>query len=211
MPYEYRTLTEEQRQEVLAHRKAQGYPLHAPPHPYRKAGCYLLTAANYEHVHIMESPERRTAFQNRLLSAFQEIKADIVGWVILGNHYHILAGVESLDEVSLVLKHLHGSSSYEWNKADGMQGKRRVWYKFADRMIRDDAHYYRALNYIHYNPVKHGYVEHASDWTWSSLSWYYEDQGSDWLREKWKTYPPEKDFGLGWDDEKATKVATTES
>jgi putative transposase len=200
MPYEYRKLTLEQQEELVAQRKAIGYPLHAPPHPFREAGYYMLTAANYEHARVMESSERRTEFQKRLLLAFQEIKADIIAWVILANHYHILAGVEALDDVSATLKHLHGVTSFEWNKADGLQGKRKVWYRFADRMIRDDAHYYRALNYIHYNPVKHGYVEHAADWQWSSLSLYYEDHGQDWLREKWKTYPPEPDFGKDWDD-----------
>ena len=160
----------------------------------------MLTAVNYEHAPIMNSPERRTEFQRRLLVAFQEIKAEVAAWVVLANHYHILAGVGSLDDVSAALKQLHGSTSFEWNKADGLQGKRKVWYKFADRMIRDDAHYYRALNYLHYNPVKHGYDKDAYAWQWSSLSMYYDDHGRDWLREKRKAYPPEEDFGAGWDE-----------
>lgn len=200
MPYEYRIFTPKQREEVVAMRRAMGYPLHAPPHPFRDEGYYMLTAANYEHAHVMTSPERRAEFQKQLLLAFHEIKADIVAWAVLANHYHVLAGVGSLDHVSAALKQLHGFTSFEWNKADGLQGKRRVWYKFADRMIRDDAHYFRAMNYIHYNPVKHGYVKDAYDWQWSSLSLYYEDHGRDWLREKWKSYPPEPDFGKGWDD-----------
>lgn len=176
------------------------YPLHAPPHPYRESGYYLLTAANYEHAWVMETPDRRTEFETRLLKAFHEIEAEVAGWVILANHYHILAGVGSLEQVSATLKQLHGATSYEWNQADGLTGKRKVWYKFADRMIRGDAHYYKALNYIHYNPVRHEYVEHAFDWQWSSLGMYYEDHGQDWLREKWKAHPPEKDYGKGWDE-----------
>jgi putative transposase len=182
MPYDYRKLTPKQREEVIAQRRAMGYPLHAPPHPFRDEGYYLLTAANYEHARVMESPDRRTEFEKRLLAAFQEIEAGIVGWVILANLYHILAGVKSLDDVSAALKQLHGSTSFEWNRIDGLSGKRKVWYKYADRVIRGDAHYYRALNYIHFNPVKHGYVENAYDWQWSSLSLYYEDYGRDWLR-----------------------------
>lgn len=200
MPYEFRKLTPEQREEVIAQRRAMGFPLHAPPHPFRDEGYYLLTAANYEHARVMESPERRTEFEKRLLAAFQEIEADIVGWVVLANHYHVLAGVESLDAVSAALKQLHGSTSFEWNTADGLRGKRRVWYKFADRKIRDNAHYFRALNYIHFNPVKHGYVKDAYEWQWSSLSMYYEDHGRDWLREKWREFSPEPNFGKDWDD-----------
>ena len=104
MPYEYHKLTPEQRDEVIAQRKAMGFPLHAPPHPFRDEGYYMLTAANYEHARVMESPERRTEFEKRLLAAFREIEADIVGWVVLANHYHVLAGVESLEVVSAVLK-----------------------------------------------------------------------------------------------------------
>lgn len=200
MPYTYRKLTTKEREEIVAQRKAMGYPLHAPPHPFREAGYYLITAANYEHARVMESPERRTEFEKRLLQALREIEAEIAAWVILANHYHFLAGVESLNDVSAALQQLHGSTSFEWNKADGLQGRRRVWYKFADRMIRDDAHYYRALNYIHYNPVKHGYAVNAYDWQWSSLSLYYEDLGRDWLQENWRKYQPGEDFGKGWDD-----------
>jgi len=147
----------------------------------------------------MNTPERRTDFEKRLLTIMQEIHADIVGWVILTNHYHFLVGVESLEHVSSALKQLHGVTSREWNLADGQTGKRRVWYKFADRMIRDEAHYYRVLNYIHSNPVKHGCVSDVYEWTWSSLILYYEDLGQAWLREKWRTFPP-GDFGKGWDD-----------
>jgi putative transposase len=221
--YEYRKITPEEREDVLRQRRERGYPLHAPPHPFRQAGYYLITAANFEHAPIMRAPERRTEFESRLLEAMNDIRADAVGWVILPNHYHILVGVESLDQVSAALKQLHGSTSREWNLADGQTGKRRVWYKFSDRRIRsndrshdlrryrgsdrsddlsrdyNEAHFYRALNYIHYNPVKHGYVTDPYDWPWLSLSNYLEAHGREWLREKWKTCPP-GDFGKGWDD-----------
>jgi putative transposase len=199
MHYEYRKLTSEQQEEILRQRRERNYPLHAPPHPFREEGYYLITAANYEHQPIMNSPDRRTDFEKRLLAIMQEIQADIVGWVILTNHYHFLVGVESLEHVSSALKQLHGVTSREWNLADGQTGKRRVWYKFADRMIRDEAHYFRALNYIHVNPVKHGHTSDAYEWSWSSLGLYYEDQGREWLKEKWRVFPP-GDFGKGWDD-----------
>jgi putative transposase len=78
MPYEYRKLSLEEREELLRIRREHGYPLHAPPHPYREAGYYLISAANFEHVPIMASPERCTEFEIRLLSAMKEIQADIV-------------------------------------------------------------------------------------------------------------------------------------
>ncbi|MCB1986309.1 MAG: hypothetical protein KDF49_12885 [Nitrosomonas sp.] len=36
-------------------------------------------------------------------------------------------------------------------------------------MIRNGNDYARHVVYIHFNPVKHGYVDHAVDWAWSSI------------------------------------------
>ncbi|MBU0705471.1 MAG: transposase [Chloroflexi bacterium] len=199
MSYEYQKMSPEEQIAVVEHRRARGYPLHAPPHPYRDTGWYLITAANFEHKSIMHSPDRRDEFETRLLGAFLSVDAEIGGSVVLTNHYHILVGVDSLDTVSALLKQLHGTTSREWNLADGMTGQRQVWYKFADRWIRNERHYYQALNYIHYNPVKHGYVDDPYKWAWSSVQLYFDTKGRDWLRATWKEYPV-GNFGSGWDD-----------
>lgn len=199
MPYDYKKLSPEQRQAILQNRLEAGYPSHSPPHPFRQTGYYLITAANYLHEPIMANPERLSDFESRLIKSLGKVNTEIVGWVILPNHYHILIGVEVFNNISIALKQIHGASSREWNIADNQTGNRRVWYKFSDRMIRNEAHLYTALNYIHFNPVKHGYVKDAYDWPWASLIEYREEQGREWLREKWRVHPLH-DFGKGWDD-----------
>jgi putative transposase len=194
MTYEYRHMTPDQREAVVEGRRRRGYPLHGPPHPYRGAGWYLITAANYEHVHVMSHPDRLTAFEDRLLTDLTDAGAEIGGWVILTNHYHFLVGVESLDQVSATLQHLHGSTSRQGNTDDGLTGQRKVWYRFRDRCIRDERQYYHGLNYVHYNPVKHGYVDAPYDWPWSSVHLYYDTCGKAWLREQWLEYP----IGNAW-------------
>jgi putative transposase len=39
------------------------------------------------------------------------------------------------------------------------------------------------LDYIHYNPIKHGYVTKAVDWEWSSFNRYVEKgiYDKDWI------------------------------
>ena len=197
--YEYRRLSPEERAAVVRQRRVHGYPLHAPPHPFRQAGYYFITMANYEHNPIMNTPERRTGFEKMLLEHLAEVGADAVGWSILPNHYHVAVGVQHLDELSGALQHLHGITSRAWNLADGLTGKRRVWYKYRDRKIRNEVHYHRALNYIHYNPVKHGYVDSPYDWPWTSLENYLIMYGRDWLRERWRQYTPSND-GAEWSD-----------
>ena len=201
MPYEYRKLSPQEREELVNYRQAHGYPLHAPPHPFRDAGAYLISAANFEHRAVMSSPERRTEFETCLLNSIKEIAEEIIAWVVLANHYHVLLVIQALDDVSAALKHLHGTTSREWNIEDNLTGQRRVWCKFADTCVRNDAHLHRAFNYIHFNPVRRGYVNDPLDWPWSSLRIYYEDKGPAWLQEQWNTYEPPADFGKGWDDD----------
>ena len=211
MPYEYRKLSQKEREELVRDRSERGYPPHAPPHPFRDAGAYLISAANFEHKPVMDSPKRRTEFETLLLNSIKEIADDIIAWVVLPNHYHVLISIQSLDDISAALKQLHGRTSREWNIEDDQTGKRRVWYKFVDTVIRNEAHLHTVFNYIHYNPVKHGYINDPYEWHWSSLFLYYEDKGREWLREHWKSYTPSTDFGKGWDGFiKTTEVVTTE-
>ena len=82
MPYEYRKLSPQEREETVNYRRERGYPLHAPPHPFRDAGAYLISAANFEHKALMKSPERRTEFEMQLLTTLHEIADDVIAWVV---------------------------------------------------------------------------------------------------------------------------------
>jgi putative transposase len=46
--------------------------------------------------------------------------------------------------------------------------QRRYW----EHAIRDDTDFERHVNYIHYNPVKHGLVTRVADWPFSSFHRY---------------------------------------
>ena len=49
------------------------------------------------------------------------------------------------------------------------KGERRVWARrFWERTILDDSDLQQHVDYIHFNPVKHGWVEHPEAWCHSS-------------------------------------------
>ncbi len=55
------------------------------------------------------------------------------------------------------------------------KGERGIWQRrYWEHTIRDMDDYRRHLDYIHYNPVKHGYVASAADWPNSSIHRYIE-------------------------------------
>ncbi len=62
--------------------------------------------------------------------------------------------------------------------------ERGIWQcRFWEHMIRDENDFNRYLDYIHWNPVKHGYVTNVVDWPHSSfhkfvkMGWYSENWG----------------------------------
>ncbi len=190
MPYEYRKLSPEERKEIVQSRKDQGYPPHGPPHIARVSGCFMISAACYEHAHILSTPQRRNEFQDRILSDLKNSEIGIDAWVILSNHYHLLIQTPAYDRIPAFIHRLHNGTSFEWNREDECSGKRKVWFQYFDRFIEAESQYFQTMNYIHYNPVKHGLVNNAYEWEWSSLGLYEEIEGREWLRKIWKKYTP---------------------
>jgi putative transposase len=64
--------------------------------------------------------------------------------------------------------------------------------------MRSERHYFATLNYIHHNPVKHGYVTKWQDWPFSSGREYLEKIGVDEASRIWRGFPV-LDYGKEWD------------
>ena len=53
------------------------------------------------------------------------------------------------------------------------RGERGIWQRrFWEHMIRDEQDFERHVDYIHWNPVKHGWVNRVCDWPYSSFHEY---------------------------------------
>ncbi len=75
------------------------------------------------------------------------------------------------------------------------RGERGIWQRrYWEHLIRDDDDYARHVDYIHYNPVKHGWVKRVTDWPHSSFR-RFVDEG---------VYP------LDWGGGAAVEVSTGE-
>ena len=136
--YEYRRLTPQQRAELVQQRLSLGFPPHSPPHPVRDQPFYLLTAACYEHRHHMRAQSRRQQVLEALYELFTMNGMGIRAWVVLPNHYHLLAHVPDFDVLGSIFRRVHGPTSRKWNLEDATPG-RKVWYRFTDRGMVHDA------------------------------------------------------------------------
>lgn len=197
--YEWRKLTPEERDQVLGMRKSLERPWHSPPHlNFAGERQYLVSAACYEHASVIgKSPERMVEWEKDLLKACGEFSSSIYAWCILPNHYHVLLRTQQIRVLRLQLGRLHGRSSFTWNVEDQRQG-RKVWHNCFERPIRSYRHFWATMNYVHHNPVHHGYVEQWREWPWSSAAEFLEQVGRDRAEHIWRDYPI-LDYGKKWD------------
>jgi putative transposase len=50
------------------------------------------------------------------------------------------------------------------------KGERGIWQRrYWEHLIRSDNDYENHVSYIHFNPVKHGYVNQATEWPFSTI------------------------------------------
>ena len=114
---------------------------------------------------------------------------------ILGNH--LLVRTDNIKQLRKEIGNLHGRTARFWNSADNAQG-RQVWFNFFDRDMKSNGHFWASLNYIHHNPVHHGYTHKWQDWIFSSANNYLEKVGHERAAHIWRTFPI-LDYGKDWD------------
>ncbi len=198
--YEWRKLNEKQRMQILASRRKNLRPWHSPPHfDSDGAHTFHLSAACYEHRPIIGvSASRMEEFETELVEILSAENHSLYAWCVLPNHWHGLIHTVDLKGTISEIGKLHGRTSFLWNQDDGTGG-RKCWHRCADRRIRSDRHFHVARNYIHHNPVKHGYVEKWEDWPYASAGEYISIVGRDVVLKQWQEYPV-LEMGDGWDD-----------
>ncbi len=198
--YRWRSLTTAERREVLAWRKRERLPWHSPPHRVDDGhSIYHLAASCFDHrPHIGYSPERMNGFSHSLLEVLRKNCEQIYAWCVLPNHYHALVQANEVRGLLHDVGLFHGRTSYSWNGEEHARG-RKVFFRSAERAIRSDRHFWASMNYVHHNPVHHGYVALWTDWPWSSAQDYLERIGGENAARIWREYPV-LDFGKGWDE-----------
>jgi putative transposase len=195
--YYWRRLSHEDREQVLALRKARYRPWHSPPHATGQ-GRYMLTAACYEHAPIIGwTLARMTEFEDALLTVLDANATTLHAWAVLPNHYHALVSVKDVEPILLQLGRLHGRTAFAWNAAEQRRG-RQVWCGTVETRIKSDRHFHASLNYVHHNPVKHGCAEKWTDWPFSSAASYLRTVGREKAEKAWREYDI-SDMGGDWD------------
>ena len=135
----------------------------------------MITAGTYEKVHHLHTPERRDLMQTALFGVAAEFGWELQAWAILSNHYHIVA--RSPDDPATLRRligKLHMTTAKALNRLDEAPG-RKVWFQYWESHLTFERSWLARLNYVHYNPARHGVAPNAHNWRWCSAAWFAEN------------------------------------
>ena len=140
---------------------------YTPPHLFRPNGTYFITAKTLGGIAYIAGA-RPQAVIDALQFACEARGWRPLAWVVLTNHYHcLLQAPDDASGLTTLLHSVHKFTVRNWNREDRAPG-RQVWYRYWDTCITNESSFYARLNYIHYNPVKHGLVERPELYPYSS-------------------------------------------
>lgn len=184
-----------------------------PPHIYADDAYYFITAGTVRRQRLLNTDAKRKLLRDILKEALQPYGIRLYAWVILADHYHLLLQTSDVAPINRFIQRIHGQSAIRLNKLDGTPG-RQVWYQYWDRFPRGEPGFWAYFNYIHINPIKHGYVkvsdgvlklvsnrvtivpEYASElhlclteYPHSSYHYYLREHGEELLTDVWARYP----------------------
>ncbi|MCP2039617.1 putative transposase [Neisseria sp. HSC-16F19] len=156
---------------------------------FAPGGCYFFTLALQD-----RKQDWLVRYIDSLRQAVKAVKQkhpfEIVAVCVLPDHMHLLIRLPENDSsypmrlrmikagFSRALPKIEAVSAARQRKNERGIWQRRYW----EHQIRDERDLNAHIDYIHFNPVKHGYVTRVADWPYSSFHRYVE-QGI--LPEDW--------------------------
>ena len=102
------------------------------------------------------------------------IEFNLIAYIFLPDHVHLLID-PGLNNLSDILHRIKLSFGAMYRKRYGL-GRGRIWQsRFWDHVIRNQDDMNVRINYIHYNPVKHGYAKDPFTYRHSSIHEYFQE------------------------------------
>jgi putative transposase len=149
--------------------------LHVP------GGTIFLTVATYRRASLFADPKNVARLREAIRMVLEEMAFEFEAAVVLPDHLHFLWTLPAGDtnyskrvgRMKVAFTHaLRGTHALPAEVSASRQKHREsdVWQRrFIEHTIRDERDFEEHLNYIHYNPVKHGLATCPHAWPYSSF------------------------------------------
>jgi putative transposase len=159
---------------------------HRPAHLLLDNQHYFITGAIHNRRRLLDA-ELKGVLTDLLNTIFSKAGWRLEHWVFLDNHYHLIAKSGDGSALPGLIRDLHSKSGLAIRERSHCALP--VWYNYWDYCLRDERDYCRHLNYLLWNPVKHGYVRDLNDWPFSSFHGLMAAEGREYLVRQFKAYP----------------------
>ena len=158
---------------------------------YRRAktpgGTYFFTVVTYQRREILTDPESRAILREVINTVRRRYPFIIDAWVLLPDHIHSIWTLPTGDndyskrwgmvKAGFSKQAKTRFHREEWiNNSKAKRNEGTIWQRrFWEHQIRDDSDYRRHMDYLHYNPIKHGLVKNVIDWPHSTFHRYVKN------------------------------------
>ena len=139
-----------------------------------------LTVPGYTHHVIQRGNNRQAIFSTpadyeMLLTLLhenaQKFRVAVHAYVLMTNHFHLLATPETDDGLPLMMQAVGRRYVRYFNDVQGRSGT--LWEgRYRSTLIQTDRYLLTCMAYIDLNPVRAGMVREANDYAWSSHGHY---------------------------------------
>jgi putative transposase len=148
---------------------------------YQTGGTYFFTVVTQQRKNILILPDHITRLHSAIDQVRKRYPFSLEALVILPDHLHCIWRLPDRDSnYSLRWRLIKGYFSIGFSHPANQRGEKEVWQRrFWEHLLRDEADWRRHMDYIYYNPVKHGYVNRPIDWPHSSFRQAIQDGNYD--------------------------------
>jgi putative transposase len=163
---------------------------HNPPHLFLPNCHYFITASTLGRYPYLKSVKAKEAAYFYLTKSLEKFSWILEDWVILDNHLHIMVKSPQ-DSTSLgkVMNNFYRFTANWLSKNSIRKIKQKYFHNYWDKCISYESSYYSRINYIWFNPVKHGYVDSPEKWQFGSYHFRFH---KDKIDRRIKKYPFDK-------------------
>ncbi len=135
----------------------------------------FITAVCYNRKPFLQDEQDKQV----LLEVMREVKGSkpfsMVAYAIMDNHFHWIIVPGPTHDFSQIMQAVKVRFTDRYKRNNGIESETRIWQqRFWDHVIRDHEDMQRHIEYIHYNPVKHGRLKSPFDYQWSSFRTYVD-------------------------------------
>ena len=151
-----------------------------------EGGTYFFTLVTHERRPMLTTELGRQVLREAIQSEQAHSSIELVASVLLPDHLHMIWTLPNGDDdyprrwqrikSEFSRQYLRrGGTEVEVSDGRKKKGDRGIWQaRYWEHTIRDSDDFDRCLDYIHWNPVKHGYVSTPSQYPWSTFQTFVD-------------------------------------